>query len=48
MRLALGEDLAVDEPYDCPPDYYIVRDIDTAAGVFHADDIVEHLLQADA
>jgi ATP-grasp domain len=48
VRLALGEDLAVDEPYDCPPDYYIVRDIDTAAGVFHADDIVEHFLPADA
>ena len=48
VRLALDEDLVFDEPYDCPPDYYIVRDLDTAAGVFHADDILEHLLHADA
>ncbi len=47
VRLALGEDVTIDEPYDCPPDYYIVRDLDSPAGVFHADDIVEHLLHAD-
>lgn len=48
VRLALGEDLAFDDPYDCPPDYYIVRDLDTAAGVFHADDIVDHFQYPDA
>jgi len=47
VRLALGETLVIDEPYDCPPDYYVVRDIDTAAGVFHADDIIEHFMAAD-
>jgi glutathione synthase/RimK-type ligase-like ATP-grasp enzyme len=47
VRLALGESLAVDDPYDCPPDYYVVRDLDTPAGVFHADDIVDHFLKAD-
>ena len=47
VRLALGEPLAFDDPYDCPPDYYIVRDLDTPPGVFHADDIVDHLLHAD-
>jgi glutathione synthase/RimK-type ligase-like ATP-grasp enzyme len=48
VRLALGEALAFDDPYDCPPDYYIVRDLDTPAGVFHADDIVDRFLQPDA
>jgi carbamoyl-phosphate synthase large subunit len=47
VRLALGEDLVIDNPYDCPPDYYIVRDLDTAAGVFHADDILDRFLQPD-
>jgi carbamoylphosphate synthase large subunit len=37
VRLALGEVLEIDDPYDCPPDYYLVRDLDTPPGVFHAD-----------
>jgi carbamoyl-phosphate synthase large subunit len=40
VRLALGEELALAEPYDCPPDYYLVRDLDTPPGVYHADEIV--------
>ena len=48
VRAALGETLEFDEPYDCPPDYYIVRDLDTPAGVFHADDIFATLLRPDA
>lgn len=48
IRAALGERLAFDDPYDCPPDYYIVRDLDTPAGVFHVDDILGHLLRSDA
>ena len=40
VRLALGETLAIDDPYDCPPDYYLVRDLDTPPGVFHADQIL--------
>jgi carbamoyl-phosphate synthase large subunit len=43
VRLALGEPLAIDEPYDCPPDYYLVRDLDTPPGVFHADEILNEL-----
>jgi carbamoyl-phosphate synthase large subunit len=39
VRLALGESVMITEPYDCPPDYYVVRDLDTPAGVFAADDI---------
>ena len=48
VRLGLGEALAIDDPYDCPPDYYIVRDLDTPAGVFHADDIVDHFAYPEA
>ena len=48
VRLALGEAVAVADPYDCPPDYYIVRDLDTPAGVFHADDIMDRFLSAEA
>jgi carbamoyl-phosphate synthase large subunit len=44
VRLALGEALAIDEPYDCPPDYYLVRDLDTPPGVFHADAILNGLM----
>jgi len=47
VRLALGETLAIADPYDCPPDYYIVRDLDSAAGVFHADDIVDRFEPLD-
>jgi carbamoyl-phosphate synthase large subunit len=43
VRLALGEDVGIDAPYDCPPDYYLVRDLDTPAGVFHADEILDGL-----
>jgi hypothetical protein len=43
VRLALGEPLAIVEPYDCPPDYYLVRDLDTPPGVFHADEILHGL-----
>ena len=41
VRLALGEDVALENPYDCPPDYYLVRDLDTPPSVFHADEILE-------
>jgi carbamoylphosphate synthase large subunit len=43
VRLALGEELAIDDPYDCPPDYYLIRDLDTPPGVFHADEILSDL-----
>jgi predicted ATP-grasp superfamily ATP-dependent carboligase len=41
VRLALGETVSIDAPYDCPPDYYLVRDLDTAPGVFHADQVLQ-------
>lgn len=39
VRLALGEALEIAEPYDCPPEYYLIRDLDTPPGVYHADEI---------
>ena len=47
VRLGLGETLAFDDAYDCPPDYYVVRDVDTAAGIFHVDDILHRFLRPD-
>jgi len=44
VRLALGESVHIDDPYDCPPDHYLVRDLDTPPGVYHADDILRALL----
>ena len=40
VRLATGEEVAIGDPYDCPPDYYLVRDLDTPPSVFHADDVL--------
>ena len=48
VRVARGERLAIAEPYDCPPDYYIVRDVDAPPGVFHADEVLAPLLRPDA
>ena len=45
-RLGLGWPVeSIDNPYDCPPDYYTVRDIDSAAAVFHADDVIDGFLR---
>ena len=45
VRLALGEALDIAEPYDCPPDYYLVRDLDTPPSVFQADDVLDGVLR---
>lgn len=43
VRLSLGENVAIEEPYDCPPDHYLVRDLDTPPGVYHADEMLNGL-----
>jgi hypothetical protein len=48
VRLALGQSVHIDDPYDCPPDHYLVRDLDTPPGVYHADDILGALLMPAA
>lgn len=41
VRLALGEPVELREEYDVTEDYYLVRDLDTTPGVFHADEMFE-------
>jgi carbamoyl-phosphate synthase large subunit len=41
VRLALGQDVGLHEAYDVVEDYYLVRDLDTRPGIFHADDLFE-------
>lgn len=38
MRLALGEPVEIRDEYDVAQDYYLVRDLDTLPGIFHADE----------
>jgi biotin carboxylase len=38
VRLALGEPVNVREQYEATPDYYMVRNLDVPAGIFHADE----------
>jgi len=46
VRLALGERVDMREEYDSVEDYYLVRDLDTLPGVFHADDFFDGLEEA--
>lgn len=41
VRLALDEPVEIREEYDINPDYYLVRDLDTTPGIFHADQLFE-------
>jgi carbamoyl-phosphate synthase large subunit len=46
VRLALGDAVDVGEPYDVADDYYSVRDLDTLAGLYHADELFEGIEDA--
>jgi hypothetical protein len=39
VRLALGRPVNVRGEYEATEDYYMVRNLDTLAGIFHADDL---------
>jgi biotin carboxylase len=41
VRLALGARVELREEYDVALDYYLVRDLDTPPGIFHADELFE-------
>jgi len=41
VRLALGKAVDIKDAYDVAADYYMVRDLDTLPGVFHADEFFE-------
>jgi hypothetical protein len=40
-RLACGEAVQVDDPYDDPGEYYLVRQLDTVPGIFGAGELFE-------
>jgi carbamoylphosphate synthase large subunit len=46
VRLALGESVDLQEEYDAVEEHYLVRDLDTLPGVFHADDLFDGIENA--
>ena len=40
-RLACGEAVTVDNPYDDPGEYYLVRELDTVPSIFEADELFD-------
>jgi biotin carboxylase len=46
VRLALGERVDLRDEYDAVEDYYLVRDLDTLPGIFHADDLFDGIEEA--
>ncbi len=41
VRLALGEPVDIRDEYDVAEDYYMLRDLDTLPGIFHAEEFFE-------
>jgi len=48
VRLALGEPVDLRDEYDAVADYYMVRDLDTLPGIYHADEFFEGITRLDA
>ena len=48
VKLALGEDVGFRDEYDAVEDYYLVRDLDTLPGVFHATDLFDGIKEVPA
>ena len=46
VRLALGEPVDLRDEYDASEGYYMVRDLDTLTGIFHADDFFDGIEDA--
>jgi carbamoyl-phosphate synthase large subunit len=42
-RLACGEPVHIDDPYDDPGEYYLVRELDTLPGIFGAGELFEDI-----
>jgi carbamoyl-phosphate synthase large subunit len=42
-RLGCGEAVHIEDPYDAPGEYYLVRELDTLPGIFTADELFEHI-----
>ena len=46
VKLALGEEVGFRDEYDAVEDYYLVRDLDTLPGVFHAAELFDDIREA--
>jgi len=46
VRVALGEPVDLCEEYDVAEDYYMLRDLDTSPGIFHAEELFEGIEEA--
>jgi carbamoyl-phosphate synthase large subunit len=47
VRLALDEPVNIGEAYDVAEDYYLVRDLDTLPGIFHAEELFEGVAEVE-
>ena len=45
-RLGCGEAVQIDDPYDAPGEYYLVRELNTLPGIFSADQLFEGIEKA--
>jgi hypothetical protein len=48
VRLARGEPVTVAEPYDVTEDWYMIRDLDTLPGIYHADELFDGIEDVQA
>ena len=48
VELALGEPVELRDEYDVAEDVYLVRDLDTVPGIFHADDFFRDIDEVEA
>ncbi len=44
VHLALGDRVKIEDAYDVAEDHYMVRDLDTAPGLFHAEELYDGLV----
>jgi glutathione synthase/RimK-type ligase-like ATP-grasp enzyme len=44
VRLALGDRVNIEDAYDVAEDHYMIRDLDTAPGIFHAAELYDGLV----
>lgn len=42
-RLGCGDSVDIDDPYDDPGEYYLVRELDTLPAIFKAEDLFQHI-----
>jgi len=45
VRVALGNSVDIADPCDVAEDYYLVRDLDTLPGIYHADELSQDVIE---